>query len=272
MTTHELETPRPVHLFTEIGRGSVQVTATGTDRTRIDITGRDAELVEVHQDGDHVSVKGPRQRGFFGDNRLDVLITVPTGSPTAIRTGSADISLTGTVGQSQLKSGSGDVEVEDVEGALVVETGSGDIRVGRVRAELKAKSGSGDVIVADAGATAMVSTGSGDVQLGATRGPAAVKTGSGDMKVGEASSDVTLSTGSGDMEVARARSGRVTAKGASGDVRVGIPAGTPVWTDISTISGTIRSSLQGAGQPEDGAPYVEVRAKVVSGDIVLTEG
>lgn len=271
MTTHELETPRPVHLFTEIGRGSVQVTATGTTRTRIDITGRDADLVEVHQDGDHVSVKGPRQRGFFGDSRLDVLITLPTGSPTVIRTGSADITLTGTVGQSRLKSGSGEVEVETVDGALAVETGSGDIRVERVHAELKVKSGSGDVVVRDAGGAAMVSTGSGDVHLATAHGPAAVKTGSGDLKVGEASTDVTLTTGSGDMVVATARSGRVTAKGASGDVHVGVPAGIPVWTDISTVTGAIRSTLQGAGQPEDGAPYVEVRAKVVSGDIVLAE-
>jgi DUF4097 and DUF4098 domain-containing protein YvlB len=98
-----------------------------------------------------------------------------------------------------------------------------------------------------------------------------VKTGSGDVKVGDAGTDVTLTTGSGDLVVSTARRGRMTAKGASGDVHVGIPAGVPVWTDISTVSGEIRSSLQGAGQPAEGADHVEVRAKVVSGDIVLTE-
>jgi hypothetical protein len=63
----------------------------------------------------------------------------------------------------------------------------------------------------------------------------------------------------------------MTAKGASGDVHIGVPAGVPVWTDISTVSGEIRSTLRGAGQPQDGADHVEVRAKVVSGDIVLTQ-
>lgn len=271
MTTHQFETPQPVHLFTEIGKGSVQVTATGTTETRVEITGRDADQVDVHQSGDQVSIKGPRQRGIFGDNRLDVLVTLPTGSQAVIRTGSADITVSGTLSQSQLKSGSGDVVVDVVDGALVVETGSGDIRVEEVRAELKAKSGSGDVLVGHAGATTLVSTGSGDVQLRATRGPAVVKTGSGDVKVGDAGADLTFTTGSGDMVVSAAHTGRVTAKGASGDVHVGIPAGVPVWTDISTISGEIRSNLQGAGQPQDGAPHVEVRAKVVSGDIVLTE-
>jgi hypothetical protein len=45
----------------------------------------------------------------------------------------------------------------------------------------------------------------------------------------------------------------------------------PVWTDIATVSGEIRSNLTGAGKPEDGADHVELRAKTVSGDIVLTE-
>ncbi|HEY1116745.1 MAG TPA: DUF4097 family beta strand repeat-containing protein [Acidimicrobiales bacterium] len=271
MTTHQFETHQPIHLFAEIGKGSVQVTATGTTETRVEITGRDAEQVDVHQSGDQVSIKGPRQRGIFGDNRLDVVVTLPTGSQAVIRTGSADITVSGTLSQSQLKSGSGDVVVDVVDGTLVVETGSGDIRVEEVRAELKAKSGSGGVLVGHAGATTLVSTGSGDVQLRATRGPAVVKTGSGDVKVGDAGADLTLTTGSGDMLVSAAHTGRVTAKAASGDVHVGIPAGVPVWTDISTISGEIRSNLQGAGQPQDGAPHVEVRAKVVSGDIVLTE-
>ena len=52
---------------------------------------------------------------------------------------------------------------------------------------------------------------------------------------------------------------------------VGIPAGTPVWTDVSTVSGSIRSSLEGAGQPAEGEDHVELRAKTVSGDIVLTQ-
>ena len=40
---------------------------------------------------------------------------------------------------------------------------------------------------------------------------------------------------------------------------------------MSTVSGRIRSDLTGAGEPEDGADYVELRAKTVSGDVVLTE-
>ena len=273
MTEHHFETPQPVRLFAEIGKGSVKVVATETTSTHVEITGRDADLVDVQQNGQQISVVGPRQRGgFFGtDPGLEVVITLPTGSELAVKTGSADIIVTGTVATSRLKSGSGDVELDAADGPLLVETGSGDIRVEEAHAELRAKSGSGDVLVVDATAALVVSTGSGDVQLWTTRGPAVVKTGSGDVKVGDAADDVSLTTGSGDLVVGTARRGRLTAKGASGDVRVGVPVGVPVWTDISTVSGEIRSNLEGAGRPEDGADHLEVRAKVVSGDIVLTQ-
>lgn len=273
MTEHHFETHRPVHLFAEIGKGSVKVVATDTTETHVEIAGRDADQVEVRQDGEQVSVVAPRLRGGFlgGDSRLDVVVTLPTHSDVAVRTGSASITVEGTVGTGQLKSGSGDVEVDAADRALVVETGSGDISVDHARSDLKVKSGSGDVAVGEATAAVVVSTGSGDVQLRTTHGPTAVKTGSGDLVVREAGGDVSLTTGSGDLVVETARRGRMVAKAASGDVRVGIPAGVPVWTDISTVSGAIRSNLTGAGEPAEGADHVEVRAKTVSGDVVLTE-
>ena len=273
MTEHHFRTDQPVQLFTEIGRGSVTIRATDATQTHVEITGRDADDVQVRQDGDRISIVGPRFRGSLpgGDHRLDVAVDLPSRSALAVRTGSAAISVAGPVGATQLKSGSGDVAMETAEDALAVETGSGDIRVERAAAEVKAKSGSGDVLVLDAAGAVLVSTGSGDVRLRATRAPAVVKTGSGDLEVGDAGSDVSFTTGSGDLVVSRAARGRVTVKAASGDVRVGVPSGVPVWTDISTVSGAIRSELAGAGEPRDGADHVELRARTVSGDVVLTE-
>lgn len=273
MTEHHFETHEPVRLFTEIGKGTVQVTATDTTETHVQVAGRDADQVVVRQDGRQISVIGPKQRGMisFGGDRLDVLVTVPVRSDVSVRTGSADVTLTGTFGNGQLKSGSGDVVVDTVEGPLLVETGSGDVRVESARAELKAKSGSGDIMVVTAAATTMVSTGSGDVQLVSTSGTAVVKTGSGDLKVGDAGADLSFSTGSGDLVVRNAQRGRLTAKGASGDLHIGVRAGVPVWTEISTVTGDIRSNLQGAGEPREGAEHLELRARTVSGDVVLTE-
>lgn len=273
MTDHRFETPSPVSLFVEIGKGAVEVQATDTTESSVEITGRDADQVSVDLTRNQLSVIAPKQRtGFMaGDSSLRVVVTVPSQSELAIKTGSADITVTGVVGASQVRSGSGDVRIEALSGPAVVETGSGDIHIEDAQAELRIKSGSGDVTVTHAESAVSVSTGSGDVEIGSSNGPAVVKTGSGDLKVIEADSDISMATGSGDVVIGTANRGRFTVKGASGDVHIGIPSGVPVWTDISTVSGEIRSSLTGAGEPQEGGDHVELRAKTVSGDIILTE-
>ena len=273
MTTHEFETHRPVDLYVENASGSVSVTADEITQATVRVSGRHADETIVRQNGDQISVLAPKLRAGFlgGDTKLDMEITVPTASTLAIRTGSADITARGSYRGGQLKSGSGDITIDTFDGAALVETGSGDVQVDTADHELRVKSGSGDVRVANVGGALSVSTGSGDVAIGTITAPAVVKTGSGDLNVVESRDDVAMTTGSGDFAIRTATRGRLSAKGASGDVHVGIPAGVPVWTDISTVSGEIRSGLRGAGEPEEGADHVEVRAKSVSGDIVLTE-
>ena len=61
----------------------------------------------------------------------------------------------------------------------------------------------------------------------------------------------------------------MTAKTASGDVRVGVVPGTPVWTDIRTASGRLASDLPATGEPGPDQPYLEVRATTASGDVTL---
>ena len=113
-------------------------------------------------------------------------------------------------------------------------------------------------------------SGSGDVLVGTAGTRTVVRTGSGDLEVGDSLGTVTLTTGSGDLTVRHARGGRLSAKGGSGDVRVAVPRGLPVWTDISTMTGQVRSDLESAGPPADGAPHLEVLARTMSGDVVLT--
>ncbi|HET9420661.1 MAG TPA: DUF4097 family beta strand repeat-containing protein [Nocardioides sp.] len=273
MTTHQFETLEPVDLYVENGSGSVTITADDTTETTVEVTGRHAEEAVVSQDGKQISVIAPKLRSGFlgGDSKLDMAITVPTDSTLAVKTGSASVSATGSYSGGQVKSGSGDITIEILDGPAAVETGSGDIRVDTADQELKVKSGSGDVKVQYAGGAIAVSTGSGDVEIGTSNAPAVVKTGSGDLDLGESRDDVAMSTGSGDMVIRVAHRGKLLAKGASGDVQIGIPAGVPVWTDVSTVSGEIRSGLEGVGEPEEGADHVELRAKTVSGDIVLTQ-
>jgi DUF4097 and DUF4098 domain-containing protein YvlB len=78
-----------------------------------------------------------------------------------------------------------------------------------------------------------------------------------------------MSTGSGDLQVRRASPGRLLAKGASGDIEIGVPPGLPVWTDLSTLSGSVVSDLEPLGPPAEGDDSLAIRARTVSGDISL---
>jgi DUF4097 and DUF4098 domain-containing protein YvlB len=272
-TDYEFPTPEPVRLLVELGAGQVAVHATDTATCTVRVEGRDAEQVRVEQSGRQISIVGPKQRGLvFGSAaELAVTVTVPTSSQVAAKAGSADLDLDGELAAVQLRSGSGDLSVELATGPAVLETGSGNIRLGEAGADVRIKSGSGDVSVGQAATSVAVSTGSGDVEIGTAHGAVGVKTGSGDLRVSTACDDVSLATGSGDLEVRSTGRGRITGKGASGDMRIGVPAGVPVWTDLTTASGRIESSLRGAGQPDAGQDHVEIRARTASGDITLVE-
>jgi DUF4097 and DUF4098 domain-containing protein YvlB len=269
----EFDTHGPIGLFVEIGKGRVRVHATDTTISEVELRGPGADEVEVSFEGNDLRIIGPsRSGGFFGrEQDVDVEVTLPTDSSLAVRTGSADITVDGQVGDSRLKTGSGDVRCDTFSGAASAETGSGDVEVAEAHAELRVKSGSGDVSVGTCVKELNVSTGSGDVEIGTINARAVVKTGSGDLKVVTANADVSLSTGSGDLTVGSARRGRVSAKGASSDVRIGIPAGTPVWADLNTVTGKVRSNIESVGAPQEGQDHLELEARTVSGDIVLTQ-
>ena len=246
------ETTGPIALYVEIGKGRVRIIAGDTTDTSVDVEGQDADDVDVSFDSGRLSVVGPKLDGWFGKSRdLDVTVQLPTDSDVAVKTGSADIEVSGQVKDARLKTGSGDVAADTFSGSALLETGSGDVEVSEAHAELNVKSGSGDVSVGTCLGSLQVSTGSGDVEIGTSNARAVVKTGSGDLTIGTA------------------RRGKVSAKGASSDVLIGIPAGTPVWADINTVTGSIKSDLDSVGAPQEGQDHIELQARTVSGDILL---
>ena len=277
MTEHRFETHEPVDLYVEIGKGSVHVTLHRHHRDRRRRQGRDADEVDVEQArpadqrrsppasaaASSAATRAPRRRRRTHGSDL----AVSTGSrrrraSRARRPDAAHAAAPATCASTTSA------------GPLLVETGSGDVSV-----DARARRAAGQERLRRRRGrpgrrrAVVVSTGSGDVDRRARRAarpssrPAPATSSVGDAARRRQPHAPAAATSSID----RARRGRLTVKGASGDVRVGIPAGVPVWTDITTVSGAIRSDLQGAGQPEDGADHVELRAKTVSGDVVLSQ-
>ena len=266
-------TPEPVSLLVELGSGDLVVHTDETSETVVDVDGTHADQVVVEQRGDSIVVLAKQSRsGLFTSSRdLSVHVSLPHDSRLSTKLGSADVVVHGRLGETRLKSGSGDIRVDVIAAPAYLETGSGDISADRIDGPLEIKSGSGDVFLEEIGGPAKVSTGSGDVQVTTAREPVQVKSGSGDLRIKEAFEDVALSTASGDLVVDRMQRGQVAAKNVSGDIRVGVPGGVPVWTDISSMTGSVRSNLDGVGEPTEGQDYIELRAKTVSGDISLEQ-
>jgi DUF4097 and DUF4098 domain-containing protein YvlB len=266
------DTTEPVALHVELGGGTLHAEAVETDRSTVEVTGPRADEFSIELRGRALAVVAPKGGGLFrGGEQHQVRVVVPTRSDLSTKTGSADTEATGTWSAVRAKTGSGDVEVEDAESHVVVDSGSGDIRCDRVADNLRVRTGSGDVEVGEVRGTTAISTGSGDVALGATLASAVLKTGSGDLQVHRSCDDLTMVSGSGRLDVRQATRGSIRARTGSGDVHVGVPEGTPVWTDISASSGRVVSDLRPVGKPADGQDHVQLRLRTGSGDVVLSQ-
>jgi DUF4097 and DUF4098 domain-containing protein YvlB len=266
-------TPDPVTLHVELGSGDLVVHTDEVSETVVDVIGRNADNVVVEQRGDEIVVLAKQKgAGLFGSSHdLTVHVSLPHDSRLSTKLGSADLSVQGRLGDTNLRTGSGDVRIDVIAAPAHIESGSGDLSIDRVEGPLEIKTGSGDVVLEHLGGPASIATGSGDVQIATAVGPVQVKSGSGDLRVRNALEDVALSTASGDLVIDRMLRGQIAAKNVSGDIRVGVPGGVPVWTDINSVTGSVRSNLEGVGEPAGDQDYIELRATTVSGDISLEQ-
>lgn len=264
---HSFNTPAPADLHVQIGAGSVAVTARDTDRTDVQVTGSGAGDVLVEQVGDRITVKERDVFRMFSSSRpLQVEVSLPTASALTTRLGSASLHTRGHLGSCRVASGSGDVQLGDT-GDLDVMTGSGDVQAHHIAGYLRAKTGSGGVHAHDVTGSADAITGSGELRLRDVGKDLTTKSGSGDAVVGHVGADVSSTSGSGDVEIGEVHRGVVTCRSASGDVSIGVTAGTPTWTDLHTVSGRVTQELDSLGAPAEGQAHVELRIRTVSGRI-----
>lgn len=226
----------------------------------------DYDLVSADLDADG---RWERVRGESKSGSVDL----GTVREAKLQSASGDVTIARCLDDCEIRTASGDFRLDDVGGGLRVSSGSGDIDVdGPIGGDADLKSGSGDIEVASVGGTLKATTGSGDLTVGEVRGPAAARSGSGDVALGEIFGTLQASTASGTLSVARLSGfGRVQANAAAGDIRLGIPEGVPVWTDLHSVSGDVFTDLAGVGEPADDEPYLELRASTVSGDISLIQ-
>jgi DUF4097 and DUF4098 domain-containing protein YvlB len=229
-----------------IASGRIEFRPGQADWVRVEAVSKSGDL-RVEQRGETIVIATERS-GFLSSGRAEVVVTLPEGSDLTVGVASADVICTLPVGRLEINTASGDVRFTDAE----------DVRI---------KTASGDVSGDSAGAISFVSA-SGDIRLGHAGRRSELSTASGNVQIEEASGKVKSSTMSGDLGIRRLSGDVLEAKAMSGDVRIGIPAGTTLDLSANTLSGSIRLPERSS---EDVEPigHAAVRVKLVSGDLTI---
>ncbi len=277
MRTETYSTPGPLRLNLEIPAGEIEIETGSTDETHVELealANNDAirELVENSRieligrgDGHEVVVEAKARHGVwisfsrgpdirFGGPDVRLRITCPHGADLEVRTKSADLRARGEYGTVDLKTVSGDIQVEKAKGTTRIKTASGDVHIENVASSLEVQSVSGDL------------------HVGAVRGDIRAQLVSGDVHVRDAGGSISTNTVSGDQRFEAVQQGRAELKAISGDVMVGVRAGSRVYVDANTLSGSTSSELELSDAPvqetqAEDAPLVELFVKTVSGDV-----
>ncbi|HKI91104.1 MAG TPA: DUF4097 family beta strand repeat-containing protein [Gaiellaceae bacterium] len=246
MAEHRFHTPGPIVLQVGIPTGDVTVETVDGDEAIVVVDGDDrlVEQTEVALEGDRlvVSFRGRKPFGIaigdfsIGGRRVRVRASVPHESTVRFATASGDLNVDGRLGALEVKTASGDVRVRgEIAREATVKTVSGDVRLDRVGGNVKAQ------------------------------------TVSGDLTVGWVGGAVATRSVSGDVRFESVREGNASFTSVSGDVEIGIAAGSFVDVDAGSVSGDLSSEVPLASLPgDDGVddgPTVVLRGKTVSGDV-----
>jgi len=274
---HQFATPAPIELRIRNGSGRVDVTTEANLTTSlVNLTGLDeagvraAESATVTHHGNVIHVEIPERPHRLGRSP-QVLVTahVPSDSTADVTVGSADVTIGDGCRAIRVTAGSGDLRIGRVDGDADIRSGSGDISISHVGAMLRVSTGSGDVDLGRGGAHTSITTGSGVVRIGQAGASTITKTGSGDVAISALDGQLDAKSGSGDTRVDVASQGSIRVRTASGDVAVGVAAGTAAWLDLSSISGHIDQQLAARHLPGEHQPRLAITVSTVSGDIAI---
>jgi Putative adhesin len=261
MTTKTFTITKPIDLVGRIGHGTFRVTALD-DVTEASVTmtarAEPSEVLDrttVEMAGTTLQIISPRQGGIFerfsGRTRdaIDVEVTVPSGTPLKISSVTADVTVTGRCGNTDIAFGASDVNADFVDGDLRLRYGSGNCDVERVSGSVQLQSGSGTARFGEVGGALTSACGSGRLDVGTARGAVRFRAGSGGATLGAIYDDVDLASGSGELSI-------------------GVPAGVSARLDLTTGSGHVDPQLP-VSQTSAGGRAITIRARTGSGDVHL---
>lgn len=275
------ETPRPITATVELIVGDVRITAEERGETLVEVRPTDpdseadvraAEQTRVEFAGDRLLVKTPKPRrtlGLFGKpGSVDVDIAMPTGSELHGEAAVAAFHGAGEFGPCRIRTATGDVHL-DRTGPLEITTASGAIVASSVAGDAQITTATGTIRVGVIAGGAVVKNSSGESRIGTVGGDLRVRGSNGGIIVGDARRGVDAATAIGSIRLGAVHRGVVYIRTATGELEVGIAAGTAAYLDLNTQFGKVLNELDNAGAPEQGERRVEVRATTSFGNVIV---
>jgi len=238
------------------------------DRAEVQIrgdTGSSVEEVEISSTSGGVQVRVVNRKGERRVDGTDLQLRIPEAASVEAETVSADITLSGSRGESvSLRSVSGDLEVEASPQRVDVQSVSGDVEFEGSVTRSSFETVSGEIVIVGATGEVNANTVSGDVTLEA-----------GEVHQGRfeaVSGDLILS-------LALADGGRLACDSMSGDVKLSLPSSQQAEFTAQSFSGSIHTDFgesvrvsKGPGvalEHRAGDNGAKIRLESFSGDISI---
>jgi hypothetical protein len=258
--TERFDTPETITLRLSCPVGLVRVIAEPSTVTTVEFSGDEpaaseiAAKARVELTGRELVVHLPDRafRMFRRCRGFAVTVRLPENSAVVGEVAAATLATEGILSRAGVNTASGEVRIGDVTGDVRVKSASGAVSAGHVAGRADIRSASGAIRIAAVGADVEAHSASGSVTMGSLGGSATIRTASGAIHVG------SLERGTAEL------------KSASGAISVGIAAGTGVWLDVSSLSGTTSTDLPVGGEEPAGGHQLRLVARSLSGSVQVT--
>ena len=272
-------TPNPIQIQLDIGAGDARISTGDQPETTVDVAPRDAsrhadvraaEQTRVDFTDGRLVVRTPRQGFSLGRGGvIDVTISAPAGSRLDGHTGAGDLATDGALGDVSFRSGAGQIRMGSA-GAVKLAVGAGDISVQHAAGDARVTTGSGAVRIGGIERAAVIKSGNGPTVIGAADGSVRVVTANGDISIDHAGADVVAKTANGHLRVGEAVRGALELSTATGNIDVGIAAGTAARLDVRTQFGHVDQQLEASDGPPASGEKLEVRGRTSFGNITIS--
>jgi Putative adhesin len=268
-------TPGPVAATVQVAGARVRVTASDRTDTVVLVEPasgaspsdvRVASKTRVGFAGGQLSIKTT----VPGDQNGSVAITVglPAGSSLVAYLAHSTVHADGPLGECELHMASGRARLDRID-ALQANIAAGDAAIGHIAGRVSVDGGAFAMRIGAVDGAVRAASSAGQIQIGHARADLDLSSGSGGFDIGRADGCVTAKTGDGTIRIGRLTRGRAELLNRSGNIEIGISAGTAARVDATSERGSVRNSVPAQESPGPVDDKVAVRARTRYGDVII---